>query len=370
MKRVLVISNHHFDTYNFRKEVLKALLAKGYEVSIIVPYGDAVASLEAMGCACICLPLDKRGMNPWADLKLVMGYWRIIRKVKPDVMLSYTIKPNLYGGFLCRIMGIPYMANITGLGTAFDKEGLFFKLLIGMYRVAFGKIDRVFFQNTANRDLFDRYGIARGKDRLIPGSGINTQEFLPVPYPEGPVTEFLFVSRILKEKGIEQYLAAARHIRRQYPATCFRILGRCDEDYMPMIQTYEADGSVIYHGVQKNVKDFYAKAHCTVHPSYYKEGISNVLLESAATARPVITTNQSGCKEVVDDGVSGYLVTPASTESLKEALERFMALDREARVAMGLKGRAKVEMDFDRNIVVKAYMEEVAAIFDRKKVKG
>lgn len=359
MKRILMISNDHAYTYNFRKEIIRRLIDAGCEIHIIVPYGAKVPMLEAMGCTCHDLPLDKRGVNPFVDLKLIMGYRRLIKSIKPDLVLSYTIKPNLYGGMLCRMMKIPYMANITGLGTAFDKAGLLSRFVVMLYRMAFAKIDCVFFQNEESVRILESKGIGQGVHRLIPGSGVNIDEFKEMTLPVDDTVEFLFVSRVLKEKGIEEYLDAAKEIRALYPNTVFRVLGRCEQDYQSVLDQYSEDGSIIYHGLVDNVKDYYERAHCTIHPSYYNEGMSNVLLESAAMGRVLITTDHSGCRETVDEGYNGFLMKPGDSDDLIRCIIRFLEMTYEDKSAMGHNGRMKMEKDFDRCKVVEAYVEEI-----------
>lgn len=359
MKKVVILSNHHAYTYDFRKEVIQKLIEEKYKVYIVLPYGEKVELLKEMGCEFIDLPLDRRGLNPIADLKLLLSYKKILKKIKPDLMLSYTIKPNTYGGLVCRWLKIPYIANITGLGTAFENKGIIQSILIELYRIAFRKINCVFFQNKDNEQFFTDKEIGLGRHRIIPGSGVNIKHYSLLEYPQDGTIEFVFISRIMKEKGIDQYLEAAEHIRNKYPNTRFHILGFCEDEYEEKLVDMQQKGIIEYHGMQNDVRKFHKISHCTIHPTYYPEGMSNVLLESAASGRPIITTNRSGCREIVEDGVNGFIVEEKNSSDLIEKIERFLALDYDKKQRMGQAAREKVEKEFNREIVVNAYFEEV-----------
>ncbi|MEQ6376432.1 glycosyltransferase family 4 protein [Bacillaceae bacterium S4-13-56] len=362
MKKVVILSNHHAYTYNFRKEIIQRLLNQNYKVYVVLPYGEKVELLKQMGCVFIDLPLDRRGMNPITDLRLLLSYYKIIKKIKPDAVLSYTVKPNIYGGLVCGLQNIPFFPNVTGLGTAVENESLIQKLLVQMYRVAYKKASCIFFQNEENQQFFKNNKIAIKRSRKIPGSGVNTQYFSLLPYPSDETIEFVFISRIMKEKGIDQFLEAAEFIRGKYRNTKFHVLGFCEEDYEQRLQELQDKEIIHYHGMQSDVREFHKISHCTIHPTYYPEGMSNVLLESAASGRPVITTNRSGCREIVDDGVNGYIVEQQNSKDLIDKIEKFINLDYEAKRQMGISGRIKVEKEFDREIVVNAYCEEVAHV--------
>jgi galacturonosyltransferase len=338
------------------------LIDEKYKVFVVLPYGKKVELLKEMGCEHIDLSLDRRGMNPLADLKLLLGYYKIIRKIKPDIVLSYTVKPNIYGGLVCRLNNVPFFPNVTGLGTALEKESFIQKILVSLYRISFKKVTCVFFQNHENKDFFIDKGFKFNKYKVIPGSGVNTEFFSLLPYPSAENVEFMFISRIMKEKGIDQYLEAAEVIKAKYPNTKFHVLGFCEGAYEEKLDKLQKRGIVIYHGMQSDVREFHRISHCTIHPTYYPEGMSNVLLESAASGRPIITTNRSGCKEIVDDGINGYVVEQQNSKDLMEKIEKFLALSYEERKQMGLAGRDKVEREFDRQIVVDLYMEELELI--------
>jgi galacturonosyltransferase len=222
------------------------------------------------------------------------------------------------------------------------------------------KASCVFFQNTENEKFFNDRNMAPGHHHLLPGSGVNTSRYAVMEYPNGETIDFLFIARVMKNKGIDQYLDAAKAIKAQYPNTVFHIVGGCDDErYIKELQELEGQGIVKYHGQQNSVLPFQKISSCTIHPTYYPEGMSNVLLESAACARPIITTNQSGCREIIDDGVNGFICKQKDSADLIRQIEKFLALTWEQRRDMGLAGRAKVEREFDRQLVVDAYMEEI-----------
>lgn len=359
-KRVLIICNMDIVLYNFRKEIVHRLLEEGHEVYITFPKGDRVEYFEELGCKFIETTVDRRGVNPFKDLKLLKNYNKIMKQIKPDVVLTFTIKPNIYGGIVAQHNKIPYIANITGLGTALENKGIIQKITILLYKFAFKNIQKVFLQNQENFDFFMNKKIATDKLKLIPGSGVNLSEFTVLDYPdEKEPMEFLFIGRVMKEKGIEQYMEMATRIKKKYNNVKFHILGFCEEEYQEQLDRLQKEGIIEYHGMQKNIKQFIQKSVCTIHPSYYPEGISNVLLESAASGRPVITTDRSGCRETVDDNISGYVVPIKNVDKLVEKVEQFINLPYEEKKKMGLAGRKKVEKEFDRNIVVDAYMEEI-----------
>ncbi len=362
MKRVLFLVNHDIVIYNFRLELVERLLKDGHEVWISSPYGERIDDLKALGCHYVEADISRHGMNPVAELKLLNHYKKIIKDIKPDMVFSYTIKPNIYGAMACKSLKVPCIANITGLGTAVENGGTAQKVSVILYKMAFPKIQRVFFQNEENRQFFVDKKIALGKHRMLPGSGVNLHRFAPLEYPSDETIEFAFIARIMKEKGIDNYLEAARVIKAKYPNAVFHVCGFCEAEYDGKLQDYIDDGSVIYHGLVRDVREIHKVVHCVIHPTYYPEGLSNVLLEACASARPIITTDRSGCREVIDDGVNGFIVKQKDTEDLINQIEKFVALPYEKKESMGLAGRAKVGKEFDRQIVVEAYVRELEKV--------
>lgn len=360
--RVLILANSDMGLYKFRKELPEQLIADGHEVYVSVPDGDFVIDIKKMGCKVAATDISRHGTNPAEDLKLMKKYRRYIKKVQPDVVFTYTIKPNVYGGMVSASLGVPYVPNITGLGTAIENKGILQIVTLNLYRYAMRKAQTVFFQNTANEEYFKSKKIAVGKHKMLPGSGVNLSYYKALEYPKTDTIDFVFVARIMKEKGVDQYLDAAKAIRMKYPQTRFHICGFCEDSYEDEIRKLENKGIIIYHGLVKDMREIYKTVHCTVHPTYYPEGLSNVLLESAASGRPIITTNRPGCREVIEDGVNGYLVKEQDSKDLIEKVEKFIKLSYEEKKQMGLAGRAKVEKEFDRQIVVEAYMREIEIV--------
>lgn len=359
MKKIVILANKDVGLYKFRKELIERLLEE-YEVHLVLPHGDFVDELVRMGCFFHSVDLHSRGTNPIQDLVLLKKYKALLRKIKPFAVLTYTIKPNVYGGMACASLGIPYIVNITGLGTAVENAGILSLLTATLYKYALRKAKKVFFQNEANLNFMKNRKIVKNDYDLLPGSGVNLQQYRPLPYPKDDIVHFLFVARVLKEKGIDQYLDAAEYISRKYPNTRFHICGECSHEYSDVLEQQKYKGYMIYHGEEKDMLPMYEMSSCTIHPTYYPEGMSNVLLESCASARPIITTNRPGCKEIVDDGVNGFIVREKDSADLIEKIEKFLNLSQEQKKVMGFSGRAKVEREFDRNIVVEKYLKEIS----------
>lgn len=359
-KRILLLANMDITLLYFRQELIKRLVKEGYEVYVSFPRSENIRIFEEIGCKHINVEMDRHGINPFKDIKIIFKYLKILKEIKPDYVLTYTIKPNVYGGIATRIRKVKQIANITGLGTALENGGILQKLAIILHKIGLKKVHCCFVQNTENMEFLKKHNIAKGKLKLIPGSGVNLEKYKLLEYPkENDKIEFLFISRIMKEKGIEQYLEMAEHIRNKYQNTKFHILGFCEQEYENRLKELQGKGIIEYHGRQDNILPFINKASCIVHPTYYPEGMSNVLLEACASGRPIVTTNRAGCKEIVDDGVNGYIVKQKDTKDLIEKVEQFISLSNAKKKQMGLAGRKKVEKEFDREIVVNAYLQEI-----------
>jgi len=342
---------------------MMALVDKGNEVVISAPLDDKIKEVESLGFKVIVTDFDRQGINPIADVKLMWRYRTLIGQIKPDVVLTYTIKPNLYGGMACRLRGVPQIANVTGLGAAVEYPGMMQKLTIFLYKIAMRKTRLTFFQNTDNMSFCQEHNMVKGAVRLIPGSGVNLQYHAKKPYPaETEPVRFLFMGRIRREKGIEEFLTAAERITKKYKDVEFHVVGGCEGDYEGRLLDLQNKGIITYHGRQQDVRPFLAMAACTLHPSFYPEGMSNVLLETCSTGRPIMTTMRAGCREIVEDGRNGFLVKQQDAEDLIAKVEKFLALPYAERKAMGDAAREKAEREFDRNIVVKAYLEAVYSL--------
>jgi galacturonosyltransferase len=359
--RVLILANNDIGLYKFRRELLESLLKKN-EVYMCLPDGEFIPKMIEMGCRFEKYDFNRHGTNPIQDLKLFGFYRSLIKKIKPDIVFTYTIKPNVYGGAACASLRIPYVVNITGLGTAVENGGILQKITLFLYKNGLRKSQKVFFQNTENRDFMLRHGVVKGAYDMLPGSGVNLSQYKVFDYPNGNTIDFTFIARVMKEKGIDQFLDAAQYIRKKYPDTRFHICGYCEQDYKDKLQELDRQGVIIYHGLVSDMTEIYKISSCIVHPTYYPEGLSNVLLESCACGRPIITTNRSGCREVIDDGVNGYIVNQKDSQDLIEKIEKFLSLSWGERRQMGLAGRAKVEKEFDRQIVIDKYLDEVKGV--------
>jgi galacturonosyltransferase len=361
MAKILILTNNDVGLYKFRKELIEQLLQE-HEVYISLPFGDFVPKLESIGCTYIQTPLNRRGMNPFADMKLLMTYINILRDIKPGIALTYTIKPNIYGGIACGLLNIPYISTVTGLGSAIQNGGLLKKLTLTLYKIGLKNASCVYFQNKTNLDMFLTEKIINGRVKLIPGSGVNLEHHRFEVYPaETSKLRFLYIGRIMKEKGIEELMMAAQKVKEIYPDVRFHLIGSSEEDYRDKITTLEKQGIIRYHGLQEDVHQFIAKAHAVIHPSYH-EGLSNVLLEAASTGRPVLASGIPGCMETFDEGISGIGFEARNAEALYEAIIKFIELPHDRKKAMGEAGRIKVEKEFDRKLIVDTYINEIKEI--------
>lgn len=356
--RLAILTNADIGLYKFRKELLEMLCSEN-EVYIILPKGDYIDDLKRIGCKYIPFEFNRRGMNPLADLKQLKRYSDLLKYLKPDLVLTYTIKPNVYGGLACQKLHIPYISNITGLGTSIENGGLLGFVATTLYRIGLRKASCVFFQNSDNEKLFRDKGIVKGVTRVIPGSGVNIETHRYEEYPpDDNGIRFLFVGRIMKDKGIEELLSAIKKIHSEQSDVFLDIVGWSDEDYDMQLKEAEKDGSIVFHGLQKDVHPFYTACHCAVLPSYH-EGTANVMLEASSTGRPVITTRVPGCKETFDEGLTGFGCEAKEVESLVNAMRKFLSLPRNNREEMGKAARIKMEREYDRTIVLAAYREEI-----------
>ncbi|MBC9785837.1 glycosyltransferase family 4 protein [Heliobacterium chlorum] len=357
--KILLLANLSLGLYKFRKELLQELIKQNHEVYVSVPKDEHVSLLESLGCNFIETNVDRRGTNPISDIQLLFFYIRIINRIKPDAVLTYTIKPNVYGGIACNVTNTAYIANVTGLGTSIEEKGIIQKITLALYRIGLKKAACVFFQNETNRQFFLRQRLVKGKTKLIPGSGVNLMEFRFEDYPQhDQVIRFLFIGRIMKAKGIEELLEVIPRIKARYNQVQFDLLGPCEEDYTDQLSDFERRGLIKYHGQQTDVLSFIKNSHATILPSYH-EGTANVLLESAAVGRPVLASKVAGCKETFEEGLSGLGFEVRDAHSLEETLIRFVNLPYEEKKAMGVAGRRKMEKDYDRSIVVGEYIEEI-----------
>lgn len=356
--KALFISNSSGGMYSFRREVVEAV-GKQAETWLCAPDDARAEYWQQSECHYIPFSFNRHGTNPVKELGMIRYYRKLLKEIRPDIVFTYTIKPNVYGGMACAGLHIPYIANVTGLGDSIENGGLMQKVSTTLYRLGLRKASCVFFQNETNRQFFIDRGILSGKSRRIPGSGVNLEIHCPENYPEDEEeTRFLFVARIKREKGIEELLSAIREIRKERPDCIVEILGECEGDYRDRLNKAEAEGDIRYYGPQSDVHKYYKNCHCVILPSWH-EGTSNVLLEGAATARPVIATRIPGCMETFEEGITGFGCEAKDAGSLAEAMRRFLKLTKAERAQMGRAGREKVARDYDRKIVIDAYLEEM-----------
>ncbi len=361
--KIAILSNNTNSLFGQRRELLTTFVQAGYTVLIVAAQGMHDQELEHLGCRLYPIHFNRRHTNPYEDIKLLRQYYKQLKQLQPDVVLSYHIKPNIYGGLACQLLKIPYLPNITGLGTAVEYPGILQKLTVLLYKLSLRKAHTIFFQNTANQAFFEQHGLISRQTRtvLLPGSGVNLESHPALPYPQEGEINFLFVARILKEKGIDMYLSAARTF--SGPDVKFHICGAFDTpDYQAKVEQAVQEGHLMYHGQQKDMQPFFKACACLLHPSWYPEGMSNVLLEAAASARPAITTNRPGCREIVEDGKTGFIIPVQDEKAFLQAVEKFLAMPWEKRREMGLNARAKVEKEFNRQIVVDAYVKQLQGI--------
>ena len=355
--KILILANFDVGLYQFRRELIAELL-KSHEVLISLPGGELVRPLEEIGCRFLPTSVDRRGIDPRKDLVLLLKYFKILQKERPDLVITYTIKPNIYGGFACRLFGIPYAANITGLGTAFQKSGALQTLVSTMYRSALKRAKVVFFENAGNMETLLNEGIVHQKQcKLLPGAGVNLEHYALTPYPqETELVRFLFIGRVMAEKGIDELFTAMERLQRDGVSCCLDVLGGCEEDYAQKIEAYTAEGWLHYYGYQKDVRPFIAQAHCFVLPSWH-EGMANTNLECAAMGRPLITSRIHGCMEAVIEGESGLLCESKHVDSLYDAMHQFCGMSNKRRETMGAAGRKHMEEVFDKKKVVSETMK-------------
>ena len=366
--KVVLISNTAWNVYNFRRSLIRKLQQNGQEVVAIAPPDDYAVRIAETGARYIPLPMDNSGTNPWRDLKLWFSLRRIFRRERPGCVLSFTIKPNLYGALAARSLGIPAISNVSGLGTAFIKLNWVTWVVRGLYRAGLHAASKVFFQNRDDLEFFVREGLVdKAKTALLPGSGVDVHSFAPMPAPVAPDRfRFLLHGRIMRDKGVGEYVEAASRIRRLRPECEFAVMGFPDvlnasAITMAQIDEWVHRGTIVYVPPVDDVRAEIAKADCVVLPSY-REGTPKSLLEAASMGKPVITTDVPGCRQVVDDGRTGFLGKVRDAADLAEKMQRMMRLTRAEREAMGMRGREKMVREFDERIVLETYARAVQEI--------
>lgn len=363
MAKIALISNKDNNFYNFRSEMILKLVERKHEVILVCPYGKKIDYFTERGCFFVDADLDRRGTNIFKDARLIVKYYTILKRLKPDVVLTYTTKSSVYSGMCCRWLKIPYIVNNAGLVE--NNNALLEKILRILYKTGFKGARCMMYQNVRERDYVNSLLRKKVHYRDIPGSGVNLNSFSFQKYPQtDEVIRFNYVARIVGFKGIEELLLCAERIKAKYPQTEFVLYGDYDDDtYRKRVAGLEERGIVKYGGIQYDMKPFISAAHAVIHPSYY-EGMTNVILEHAAMGRPAIASDIPGCREGIDNGVSGYTFEVKNVDALVGAVDKFINLPHEQKEQMGKAAREKMEREFDRNIVTNIYMEEIQKILD------
>lgn len=372
MHRVAISANTSWYLLNFRKNTILALLAQKYEVYAISPRDSYSIKLEQLGIKHIDIDIEQSGKNPFKDINTLLSFRKIFLKNNIDVVLNFTPKNNIYSTLAAKLCGVRTINNIAGLGILFINESLTSKIARFLYKISQRFADNIFFQNEDDRELFLLNGMAKKEvtDRL-PGSGADLARFTVTPSIDDGVTRFLLIARMLYDKGVGHYVESARILRGKYGSNVeFNLLGFLDVNNPSAVtkdqmQEWVSEGIVNYLGTSDSVETEIAKSDCVVLPSFYREGVPKSLLEAGAMGKPIVTTDNVGCRETVDDGVNGFLCEPRSTASLVVQLERMIDMGYERRVAMGIKSRQKIEREFDEKIIITKYLETIKILLSK-----
>jgi len=362
--RIILSSNTAWSLYNFRAGLIRALIDRGNQVISVAPWDKFSLGLREMGCKVHDIVIDNKGASPISDTKTFLSYRKIYRMLEPDVVLHFTVKPNIYGTLAARLLGVPCINMVTGLGTPFIHYSWLTSLVELLYKLSQSWPRKVFFQNADDLGMFVERGLVSAeKAERLPGSGINLTQFQPAPPAGNSAPIFLLMARMLKDKGVVEFVEAARIVKQQHPKVRFQLLGKLGAPNRTAIHNEQVagwvkEGTVEYLGETDNVAPYIALADCIVLPSY-REGMSRTLLEGAAMARPIVTTDVIGCREIVEDCETGYLVKVRDSVDLANKLERMRSLSNEQRAEMGRKGREKIQREFDEQIIIRRYLEVI-----------
>lgn len=370
--KILITANSSFNIVNFRAGLVRTLMANGHDVVTLVPFDDYTDAIrQELGCRVIELKMDRRGTSPLTEGMTLLRMARALYSEKPDVVIGYTIKNNIYGGLAGRLMSIPILPNITGLGTIFSTQSFLSRLARQLYKIAFKRAPVVFFQNEQDAAEFTGHDIVPEKSvHILPGSGVDLHKFAVAPLPDKPdAPVFLLIGRMLWEKGVGEFVEAAKRVKAEHPSAEFWLVGGLetpgDEAIPePTLTAWEREGAISYLGKHTNIKPVIDSASCVVLPTYYKEGTPRALLESASMGRPLITTDTPGCRNTVKHAKSGYLVAPRDVDELTEAMAAIATASHEELTQMGHAGRAHIETNYDEKIVIAAYQEALSRLTD------
>lgn len=368
-KRIVVIENGLISTYTMRDGLMKKLLSEGYEVTVMTHTNHNKAKVEETGIKVI--DVGSGNVNPFKIALYIYRLFINLRSIKPDICLTFSVRPAIWGNLTCRLLSIPVITNITGTGPLFESQNIAYKIIRWIYPFALKKTKKVFFQNEDDKKLFisNRFVTEEKTDR-IPGSGVDYLKFNPDLFPSqsNRTFTFLFIGRLIIDKGILEYITAAKKLKPRYPKTKFKIIGpfwqqnlKLNQVSRSIIDNMVESGIIEYLGEKTDVREDIAAADCITLPSY-REGTSNVLLESASMKKPIVTTNVPGCREIVDDGINGFLCKPRDADDLADNMEKMLLLDESRREAMGTAGRRKVIKEFDKKIVLNKYLTAIIDI--------
>ena len=374
MAVIAISANTSWYLYNFRKNTILELLSQGHSVIAIAPIDAYSQKLMDLGAAYVHITIDSGGTNPFKDIAAIFAFYKIYKQQKPCVTLNFTPKNNIYSTLAAKLTKVKSVNNIAGLGTLFINENLVSKIARVLYKYSQSKADFIFFQNEDDRALFKSHQIAQNvKSDRLPGSGADLSRFILSPAPDDGVTRFLLIARMLFDKGIGQYVEAARTLKKQYgDAVEFRLLGFLDVDNPSAVSKGQMDkwmqeGVINYLGTSDNVEAEIAQVDCMVLPSYYREGVPKSLLEAGAMGKPIVTTDNVGCRETVNDGFNGFICEPRSAESLTNTLSKIIIMPHFERLQLGVNSRIKIENEFDEKIVINKYLAAVSELLDQPK---
>src|SRR6185312_4040357 len=370
-KKIAVIENGLFSTYTMREGLMQRLLKEGYDVTILTHTNSYVSHVEKTGLHVI--NIGSGNLNPWKVSKYIFNLYHALKNLQPDVCLTFSIRPAIWGNFITRYLNIPTITNITGVGPLFISKNLAYRIARSIYRPALQKTKKVFFQNFDDMNLFlQKKFVTKEIAERVPGSGVDYQKFSPIANTKTNEENFifLFIGRLIKDKGIFEFVDAARMMRRKFPNIIFNVIGpfwhqnlKSNTITKSDLQNWIDEGIIDYQGEKKDIRKFIAEADCIVLPSY-REGTSNILLEAASMEKPIITTNTTGCKETVDDKITGFLCKVKDAGDLSDKMEKMYLLSEEERKTMGKKGRQKIIKGFDKQIVINAYLKAIHEILN------
>ena len=364
MKKIAIVVNNSWYAWNMRANLGFAFQKMGYEVIFICPYDEYSENIKKY-FKYINIKINTNSINPLEEIKIIYRFYRAYKELKPDIVLHYTIKPNVYGTIAASMLNLPTINNITGLGTLFINYNLLTNLAKWLYKFSQKKATKVFFQNKDDLSKFVEEGLVqKAKCDILPGSGVDIEKFKVVEKKSDEVFRFLLISRMLWVKGIQEFVDASKLIKQKYKNVEFQLLGHLNASSPTAIPRKQIDiwvneGFVYYLGISNDVRIEIAQADCIVLPSFYREGTPRVLLEGASMQKPIITTDNIGCRDVVDDGVTGYLCEVHNAIDLANKMEMMLKLTDQQRNTMGKFGREKIIKEFDEKIVIRKYIESI-----------